>query len=518
MNSRTTLSNESQELNSASKALSASVISDNESLQAEKWQPLLWLENQWLENQWLESQQTQAELSTPKWLLSLQQHVQQQAMNALKGFGWPTRKTEAWKYTPIAQFLDEELLRLYGTSDDSLQGGLQDSQSISGRDTQSINLPKVIVSEQSTGVSQESAVSESLVLVFVNGVFQVELSTLDALPEGVSFISYEQANSEQQRYLQAELNKDLPAEHALTALHKLRSASGWLLDIGGQTQVSQPVTLMHYQDGQAQGHCPVRLHVRVQTDSQVTLIEQHQAVASNSCSTKPCATNPCRVFEHPEVRIDVQQHAQLIHAVIDETQSSAANVASWHLVLEKGAAVNSLVFALGSKLKRIDYNIAHQGEGADSKLNAVLMPKDQEHLDLHTQFDHQVPHTQSQQQVRVLLDDSAKGVFNGRIHIHPDAQKTQAHLSNKNLLLSHKTQMNTKPELEIYADDVRCAHGATVSQLDHEALGYLRARGISEAQAQRMLSLGFVQALIQEFPLEAISDYLIQRVNHWFAQ
>lgn len=490
MNSRSTIVNESHELPCSSNALPSEVTSDNESSPVAQWQPL----------DWLEKQHTQHELAVPKWLLP----VQQQAMKTLKGFGWPTRKTEAWKYTPIAQVLDEGLLRrhdaLDNTLDSTLDSTLQDNPGISDQATEFVNLPKVIISSQ-------SRVSASMALVFVNGVFQPELSALDALPEDVSFVSYEQASGEQQAYLQTELTKALPSEHALTALHTLRSTSGWLLDIGKQTQVSQPVTVMHYQDGQAKGHCPVRLHVRVQTGSKVTLIEQHQSIA----------TNPCRVFEHPEVRIDMQQRAQLTHAVIDETQSSTVNVAAWHLVLGKGAAVNSLVFALGSKLKRIDYNIAHQGEGADSKLNAVLMPKANEHLDLHTQFDHQVPQTQSQQQVRVLLDDSAKGVFNGRIHIYPDAQKTQAYLSNKNLLLSHKAQMNTKPELEIYADDVRCAHGATVSQLDHEALGYLRARGISEAQAQRMLSLGFVRALIQEFPLEAISDYLIQRVHRWFA-
>ena len=152
--------------------------------------------------------------------------------------------------------------------------------------------------------------------------------------------------------------------------------------------------------------------------------------------------------------------------------------------------------------------VNHAGPGAYAALNGVYLPRGDEHIDYHSTIEHAVPHCQTDEVFRGIIADRATAVFNGRIHIHPDAQKTRAELSNKNLLTSAEAQINSKPELEIYADDVQCAHGATVAQLDELAMHYLRTRGVSRAEAEVMLSFGFINELIEALELESLRAYL----------
>ena len=146
------------------------------------------------------------------------------------------------------------------------------------------------------------------------------------------------------------------------------------------------------------------------------------------------------------------------------------------------------------------------------------MPRNQQLVDYHTNIQHWVPHCTSNEIFRGIISDQAKAVFNGRIHIHPQAQKTLAELSNKNLLTSNKAEINTKPELEIYADDVKCAHGATVSQLNANALYYLQSRGVSRADAQVMMSFGFINELLQAVEQEAVRQYLSPKLAKLFGR
>ena len=141
-------------------------------------------------------------------------------------------------------------------------------------------------------------------------------------------------------------------------------------------------------------------------------------------------------------------------------------------------------------------------------MKGVYLPQNKQLIDFHSNMEHKVANCTTNEVFRGIMADKSKAVFNGRIHIHPDAQKTLAELSNKNLLLSNEATINTKPELEIYADDVRCAHGATIAQLDEEARFYLQSRGISAAEADVMLSFGFINELLENLELEAVRDLI----------
>jgi len=174
--------------------------------------------------------------------------------------------------------------------------------------------------------------------------------------------------------------------------------------------------------------------------------------------------------------------------------------------LNRDSQFESYQVLLGGQVKRLDVLVNHNVGGSHCEMKGVYLPKNDQHVDIHSYIEHKAAHCTTNEVYRGIMADQSKAVFNGRIHILPDAQKTLAELSNKNLLLSDKAQINTKPELEIYADDVRCAHGATVAQLNETAKFYLRSRGISAQEADIMLSFGFINELLESIPLEPLRN------------
>jgi Fe-S cluster assembly protein SufD len=196
----------------------------------------------------------------------------------------------------------------------------------------------------------------------------------------------------------------------------------------------------------------------------------------------------------------------------------ALHIGGCHFSLLQEAKLNSTLIAYGSQLSRMDIDIIHNGEHANAKFNAVYLLGESEQFDLHSTIEHVVPNGTTEENARGIMGDKAKAVFNGRIHIHRDAQKTLAQLNNRNLLLSRRGQINTKPELEIYADDVQCAHGATVAETEEETLYYLRSRGISRSQALVMLNFGFIQELVNQMPNQQLAQWLKPQLKSRFVE
>jgi len=213
----------------------------------------------------------------------------------------------------------------------------------------------------------------------------------------------------------------------------------------------------------------------------------------------------------------LQENARLCHYRLNTENESALHIGAVHASLGRSANLNSFYLALGSALKRIDVAVKHQGEGAHADIQGVYLPVNKQHVDFHTNLEHCVPHTSANEVFRGIVADNAKAVFNGRIHIHPHAQKTNAQLSNKNLLTSNTAEVNTKPELEIYANDVLCAHGATVAQLSDESLHYLRTRGLSLESARLLLSFAFINELIDKLKHPALSTFIRPLITRLFS-
>jgi Fe-S cluster assembly protein SufD len=216
--------------------------------------------------------------------------------------------------------------------------------------------------------------------------------------------------------------------------------------------------------------------------------------------------------------IVINEGARLTHYRLHLEEEHAIHIGGVYVQLQRDAQLDSFCLALGGLLKRVDLRVQHQGPGSECRLNGVYLSKGSQHVDLHSTVEHESPHGTTAEVFRGIVDDQARAVFNGRIHIHPQAQKTLAELSNRNLLLSNHAELYTKPELEIYADDVRCAHGATVSKIDDESLYYMQSRGIERKEAEVMLSFGFINELLDQLPHEPVRQRLRPVLSTWFGQ
>ena len=250
-----------------------------------------------------------------------------------------------------------------------------------------------------------------------------------------------------------------------------------------------------------------RLLLVAGANSKASVIEQFQSLDDAQAS-----------FCAGVTELILEAGANFSHCRLHEEQGEAVHIGGVHAALDRDAHLSSFHLALGSRLKRLDVVVNHQGPGAHANLNGVYLPRGDEHIDYHTTIEHAVPHCTSDEIFRGIVGDKATAVFNGRIHIHPQAQKTRAELSNRNLLTSHEAQVNSKPELEIYADDVQCAHGTTVAQLDELSLHYLRTRGVSRDEAEVMLSFGFINELIDALELDSLRSYLRPLLARRFAR
>ena len=250
-----------------------------------------------------------------------------------------------------------------------------------------------------------------------------------------------------------------------------------------------------------------RLLVNCGAHSELTLVETF--ASSDTGAT---------AFTNGVSELLLGEGARLHHYRLHLEQDNAVHIGGIHVRQGANSHLQGFHLALGSDLKRVDLVVDHQGSGAHCDLDGIYLPRGTEIVDYHTCIEHSVPHCSSRERFRGIIGDEACAIFNGRIHIHPQAQKTRAELSNKNLLTSSKAEVNTKPELEIYADDVQCAHGATVAQLDPMTLHYLRTRGIPRDEAEVMLSYGFINELVEGLACAAVRDFVKPLLARRFAR
>lgn len=386
----------------------------------------------------------------------------------------PTRRTEAWKYTSLAP-LERDFAAGAAPAETALPG------------LQTLLLPL-----------------DSPRLVFVNGHFVPSLSAVDALPEGLSVVRFCEAGAAQAERIRSGLDSAVaPGRHLFATLNSAALSDGVLVEVAAGASIEQPLQLVWLSSagGSEGSNTPFtvnpRVLVRCAHNSCLSLVEHHASAEDGQSS-----------FSNGVTELLLEDGATLHHYRLQLETGGALHIGGVHARLDRDATLNSFHLGLGSDLKRVDLAVEHAGPGAHAELSGLYLPRGEEHIDYHTTVEHAVPHCTTSEVFRGVVGDRASAVFNGRIHIHPQAQKTRAELSNRNLLTSAEAQVNTKPELEIYADDVQCAHGATVAQLDALSLHYLRSRGVSRAEAEVMLSFGFVNEVLDGVRLAALRDHL----------
>lgn len=414
--------------------------------------------------------QLAAQQQSPAWLADMRA----QAANDWQAVSWPTRKTEHWKNTSLA----------------SLQK----------------NIPVQWANASANWQSQVDYIPvDAIRLVFVNGIFDAASSS--ELTENV--VRFSQANAQQQAVIQQHLGKVVQgAQHLFATLSNVWLDEGILVHVARNQNLTKPVYIVQVSTaGEQSASVNQRLLVVLEESAQAEVIEHYVSTTEQQNS-----------FVNSLTEIVVGDNAQLQHYRLNLEEENAQHIGAVHADLNRNARLRGFTLAMGSRLKRIDYQLNHRGQGADLNLQGIYLPRNKQMVDYHTNIQHWVPHCTSNEVFRGIIGDSALAVFNGRIYIHPHAQKTLAELSNKNLLTSNKAEINTKPELEIYADDVKCAHGATVSQLNATALYYLQSRGVSRAEAEVMMSFGFINELLEQIPEPVVHDYLQPRLAALFGR
>lgn len=388
---------------------------------------------------------------------------------------WPTRKTEHWKYTPM-QGLQKTFLHTWGAAENQ-------------------TLDKTL--------QAELIPLDAFRLVFINGVLDVKNSSV--LPETI--VRFSQADTAQQALIEKYLGEIVEGErHLFATLNNAWLDDGVLIHVPRNQRLEKPVYIVNVVTAVAAANNQ-RLLIVLDENSQAEVVEHYFS-----------SVDVQNGFANALTEIHLGDNANLHHYRLNLEEEHSQHIGAVHVDLQRSARLRGFALALGSSLMRVDYQLNHRGQGAELDLQGIYLPRNQQVVDYHTNICHWVPNCKSNEVFRGIVSDSAQAIFNGRIYIHKDAQKTLAELSNKNMLTSNKAEVNTKPELEIYADDVKCAHGATISQLNASARYYLQSRGLSRAEADVMLSFGFINELLEQIAQPVVHDYLQPRLAKLFGR
>ena len=335
-------------------------------------------------------------------------------------------------------------------------------------------------------------------LVFINGQYSVQLSHLGALPPGVRVTNLASALKIQPDFVKAQLGASAVTENnPFTALNQAFFLDGGFVHVPAGLTVEEPVQFIHISTAQRSGATiqPRNLIV-AEANSKLTVVESYLAVKNTA------------YFTNTVTELVAGENAQVEFVKYQAEAADAFHIGMIGAHLGRASNVRIHSFALGAKLSRTNIRTNLAGEGLECILNGLYLTGGEQLADHHMIVEHAQPHCASHEYFNGILDDRSKGVFHGRILVREIAQKTDAKQTNKNLLLSDDATADTKPQLEIYADDVKCTHGATIGQLNQESIFYLRSRGIGTETARRMLIHAFAGEIIERVQCEAAREVL----------
>ncbi len=415
-----------------------------------------------------EARRDRGELGGPPWL----QELREAAVSRFAETGFPTTKDEEWRHTPVTPIVETAFVPV-GAADVS---------------------PETVAPFRFASAAAE--------LVFVNGRFAPALSKVSPLPVGLHVSSIADTLSADPGALEPWLH-DVARESgsAFAPLNTAFLEDGAFVRIDRNAVIEAPIHLLFYSTAAG---APTVSHPRV-----VVVADEH----SEARVVETYAGPDERVyFTNAVTEYYVGARTVLDHYKIQLEGSRGLHMGAQLVRTARESAFSSHNFVLSGQLVRNDIGAVLGGEGGDTTLNGLYLAGGTQLVDTHTTIDHALPHNGSHELYKGILGGRARGVFNGKIIVRPDAQKTDAKQTNKALILSDNAQINTKPQLEIFADDVKCTHGATVGQLDKDMLFYLRARGLGLAQARGMLIRGFAGDIVKRVKIEELRERLDREI------
>jgi Fe-S cluster assembly protein SufD len=343
-------------------------------------------------------------------------------------------------------------------------------------------------------------------LVLVDGVFAPSLSELTNLEKGLGIRTLREVLEEAgDAALQAQLFAPGNAD-AMVALNSAMMTDGIEIEVADGAALTQPLHIVHIASGAAPSAMFTRSLLKIGKAASVTLVESYIA-----------ADGAKNYQVHDSAVISIGDDARLDHVRLVEDAREAFNISSAIVTLGARAHFNTFGMTSGSNVSRYQPMIVFAGEGSRVEANGVNLLNGRQHADTTMLLDHAVPNCASREIFRSVLDDRGHSVFQGRIIVRPHAQKTDAKMMTRALLLSDEAEADNKPELEIFADDVTCGHGATTGALDESLLFYLRARGLSEKEAQALLIQAFVGEAIESIANDALRELVISAAQRWLA-
>lgn len=385
--------------------------------------------------------------------------------------GFPTQKDEDWKYTALGPLLEVPFEAAVAWTGQRWSASTIDALAVD------LGGPR---------------------LVFVNGHFAIELSRLTELPEGATVTNLSAVLTEGPERLGRHFAPPLGQHpHAFTALNDALTEDGAFIHLAAGTTVEEPIQLVFLSDT---GGSPLvsspRSVVLAGASSRATIVETYAGIPGDVYCTNAVT----------EVVLD--DGARVEHYKLQDEPESSFHLALLDVRQGRDSWFASHAVALGSSIGRHEVRVLLEAEGAQARLEGLYMPQHSQHHDNTILVDHGAPNCTSHQLYKGVLDGNGHGVFNGHIMVRPGADGTDANQTNKNLLLSNGAEVDTRPRLEIYADDVKCTHGAAVGQLDEEAVFYLRSRGITREAARGLLVYAFVQEMVERIRLEPLRAHL----------
>ncbi|MDT7603329.1 MAG: Fe-S cluster assembly protein SufD [Acidobacteriota bacterium] len=421
-----------------------------------------------------EASQQRASKELPAWAARLREG----ALDAFERLGFPTTGEEDWKYTSVAPIARANFVPTSGATT---------AQHLDGEEGAKFLYPE----------------SERSRLVFINGIFNAELSSLDALPTGVVVSSLRDAlRGEHESILRARLARAADfSSDGFTALNAAFLGEGAFVYLPPGAHLDAPLQLLFVavESGEPFMVNP-RVVIIAERESSATVIESYEAA------------DEAVYFTNALVEVFVGERARVAHFKVQRESEQAFHVATTNAELAQAGVYDLTTITLGARLSRHGISVRMAHEGAECWVDGLYLVGAGQHADTHSAIDHAAPRCTSHQIYKGILDGDARAVFNGKVYVRPGAQQTDAQQTNKNLLLSSEARVDTKPQLEIFADDVKCAHGATVGQLDEEELFYLKSRGLHDELARNLLTYGFAEELVGKIKIDSIKRQLDEAI------
>ena len=402
--------------------------------------------------------------------------IRSTSLKTFEALGFPSKKDEAWKYTSLAKLLKNDY-SIFPKKESSIE--LKD-------------VKKYFLYE-----------IDSYKVVFIDGIYSPFLS--DTTHDGIDvcLLSAALTKPKYREVIEKYFNQVADKEESLTALNASFAKEGAYVYVPKSVVAEKPIQIIHFSTGE-QGDFLLqpRSLVVVEENAQVQIIERHQSLAAHEVLTNAVT----EIFAAKSALVDYYkiQNDRLDASLIDNT----------YVAQESDSNVNVHTFSFGGKLTRNNLNFTQNGEHIDSTMKGITIIGEQQLVDHYTLVNHVQPNCESHQDYKGIYADKSVGVFNGKIYVDKIAQKTNAFQQNNNILLDDKATINTKPQLEIFADDVKCSHGCTIGQLDEDALFYLRTRGIPKREAKGLLTYAFANNVLESVAIPSLKT----RINKLIAK